>query len=304
MNRVQKALVVFVALLLMFPIHLSAGLIGLSSNYPVGPGSIYSIDSGTGLATKIADLQGAGISTSLVGFEVLNGVGYATDVFTTVDDLSGPYYGSIDLSTGAFSPLGVQRNSTGALDYNWHALAGDAIAGALYMASNGGEFYSIDPTTGTSTFKGFLTLDGTALTVFGMAGMAFDPVNGILYGVSSGASYSTLYTIDPGTAVATLLGYLDLGTGGMAGLAYDYENGLLFMNTGWDPNGYRLFQLDPATLSATLVGTNSAAAWTDGTGIDGLAFVGSSGVPEPATLTLFSAAFLSLLALRLRRGRQ
>lgn len=72
-------------------------------------------------------------------------------------------------------------------------------AGNLYAALNGTfDVHSIDTARGASS--------RVATLPFFMAGMAFDPTSGLLYGDVSGGSDGSLYRIDPSTWQTELVG--------------------------------------------------------------------------------------------------
>jgi hypothetical protein len=82
----------------------------------------------------------------------------------------------------------------------------------LYVANgskgSAGILYTVNPATAAYTAVGPITTSTGAL---GMTGMAFDPLNGILYGVTgleSPTSPRNLVTINPATGAATIVGAL------------------------------------------------------------------------------------------------
>ncbi|HEX4415486.1 MAG TPA: hypothetical protein VH107_17775, partial [Lacipirellulaceae bacterium] len=145
-------------------------------------------------------------------------------------------------------------------------------AADLYAASgqgSTGELYIIDPTTGaTITDVGPLN-DSTARN-FGMTGLAFDPVSGVLYGSSANANADTstrgqLVTINPATGLVTPIGSFGLAAGGtMTDLAFDPVTHVLY---GLPSNGgASLFTINTSTAQATLVGASIFGA-TNGGGL-------------------------------------
>lgn len=130
--------------------------------------------------------------------------------------------------------------------------SGSFLAGADWM--NGG-WYGAQYDDGTLTTDNWWMVDtttgaGTDLgdTGVGLTGVAYDPSNGILYGSSA----TNLYTLDPATGVATLVGpFGPAWPGTMIGIAFDYMNMVLYgVDLGYDA----LFTIDPATGTATAVG--------------------------------------------------
>jgi MYXO-CTERM domain-containing protein len=122
-----------------------------------------------------------------------------------------------------------------------------------------------------------------------MDALAFDG-SGVLYGLSqspAGSANPSLYLIDPGTGVTSLIGSTGLGGFNLAGMAFDPETGILYAAVGRS-----LFTVDTSTGAAALVGVTGFDQLT------GLAFV-SEGVPEPGSF--FLAAGGLGLALLLRR---
>lgn len=257
----------------------SGTLYGLSSSEP---GTVYMIDPSTGVATALVNLTGAD-GASLVGLEFLNGVLYATDVYNAQTDVY--MFGTIDLNTGLFTPINNQGGSA-----NWHALAADP---AISL------FYSVDLDTPdlnlvSITPAGTISVIGPTNTE--IRGLAYDSNHGILYGVDG----AKLYTIDPGTGAATLIGNLGF-TNSSVGLAYDPGADILFLNTGVGEGGNSLYWVDTSTGLATLIGSNGTVA---GQGIDGLAYLEAAAIPEPRTLAcVFGGVALLALLLRWRTSK-
>jgi len=275
MTRSFGGSLLFAAAMLGFSsVPVSAGVIyGLSSSTP---GTVYTIDAATGAATPVVSLTGND-DTSMVGLEFLNGTLYATDVFTP----SSYTFGTIDLGTGAFTPINDQGGS-----FNWWSLAADPTAGLFYAVDfdAGNNLVSVTP-GGVITGIGFTGVD--------IGGLAFDSLNGILYGVGNG----DLYTIDVATGLATLVGSTGATFGFRVGLAYDPDTATLFLNGGDNDS---LYTVNTATGLATVVGPSSAAGILD---IDGLAVLPNATTESPEPRSLLLAALGGALLL-LKRRRQ
>lgn len=197
--------------------------------------TLISIDPTTGQASTVGSF---GLPP---GFPAYAGAFDANDEFYTIANGSGyANLATVDLATGALSPVG----SGGAVSSPLIALEGDA-AGNLYAASNDGSLYAvstvtgqfnvigptgfssvldlafdnagtlwgvsatgagsptlfqIDTATGAGTFQASITGAGASV-----AGLMIDPADGALY-VTTYASNSALYQLDPGTGQATPVG--------------------------------------------------------------------------------------------------
>ena len=158
------------------------------------------------------------------------------------------------------------------------ALSIGAVLGAnaqetLYVAtgSNGvaGNLYTVDPATAVSTLVGpIVNVSGGG--GLGITGLAFDPLNGALYGITGGAHSptgntlaSTLVTIDPVTGNATVIG--SLGTK-LADISFSANGTLYGFNGGISP--FSLTTINLTTGAATQVGPSGYTSVIGG----GLAF--------------------------------
>ena len=121
---------------------------------------------------------------------------------------------------------------------------------------------TVDRASGTWTFI------GSQGPVGSITGLAYDGNHDVLYGCSP--SNNSLYTLDPGTGLATLVG--PTGFSNINGLAYDPATDTLYCT---DLNNNVLFTVDVATGAGTLIGTISGAGAIEGLGFD------------PATDTLY-----------------
>jgi len=229
---------------------------GLSSSTP---GTVYQINTATGAATSVVNLTGDS-TTSLVDISFLNGTLYASDVFAG----RAFTFGTINLTTGAYTAINNQGGSA-----NWQGLAAIPSKNLLYavaLDSLGDPLVSVTPGGVVSTI---------GPTNRGIEDLAYDGIHGILYGVD----VSSLFTIDPLTGNTTLIGALGI-SGGRPGLGYDANNNTLYLNEGGTGNFY---SVNSATGQATLIGSNGSV---NGQGIDGLADLPASSVPEPQAVLL------------------
>ena len=82
--------------------------------------------------------------------------------------------------------------------------AGDFTPYGYYMLTKSGNLFSIDTATGVETFIGLLTTENVDNAAHGWSGMAWDPVDKKLYALSTGASITRLYQVNPfdGTSTA------------------------------------------------------------------------------------------------------
>ena len=147
------------------------------------------------------------------------------------------YFGTINLLNGAFTPLG----SEGGTLFNDIAAASD---GTVYGIVSSSSLVTLNPANGG-------ILSSVSFSVSGIESLAIAP-NGTLYG----ASQNALYTIDPVSGQATLVGDFDnsqLNNAGQNirfaadGNLYDTDGGVDAMNTD-------LFQISLANGYATTEG--------------------------------------------------
>jgi DNA-binding beta-propeller fold protein YncE len=135
-------------------------------------------------------------------------------------------------------------------------------ASALLPAASWGAIIGIDYDSGNlyqiSELNASLALIGST-GIPAVGGLEMGP-DGFLYGATTldGSGDPALYRIDPGTAVAELIGLLNLDTIGLdyyeGALAFGPDGTLYATNYGFDLNP-RLLTIDTATGQATVVGT-------------------------------------------------
>jgi hypothetical protein len=110
-----------------------------------------------------------------------------------------------------------------------------------------------------------------------VTGLAFDPLNGLLYGSTGGTSGKALLTIDPVTAVVTVVGNYNAGNATMADLAFDPSGHLFGIGSAGTP---ALYSINLATGQATAVGASGLSGSPFGGGL-GISPAGAVyGVPQ------------------------
>lgn len=174
------------------------------------PSSLEIVNAGTGLVqeTLILDysgaISGAGSSPVATALELVGSVLYAGIVGEQGGGGGNPSeLATIDPVTGLVTSVGL----TG-ID---RPLGGLAYDGTLYAINAGGaspaSLFTVDLGTGAAALVGST---GVQLT-----GLEFG-VDGLLYALGRGSNNDELFTLDPTTGAATLLGALDGGADGAA----------------------------------------------------------------------------------------
>jgi hypothetical protein len=159
----------------------------------------------------------------------------------------------------------------------------------------GGSFFSLNLTGNSHA----LVQDATAQQ-FG--GLAFNPLNNVLFGLTLDGSQ--LYTVDPATGNASLLGSTGIATPRccLGGLSFR-SDGTLFADLGdSDPAGNStLYTINTSTGAATSIGDIGFAS------ISGIAFLDNGvppATPEPSTgLLMLALPLLVMGSRKIRTGR-
>jgi hypothetical protein len=152
----------------------------------------------------------------------------------------------LDKATGAGTLIG--NSGVGA-----NGAAADSTGRVLSGGGNADQIIQIDPATGAGSL--FLTTTGRPFG-YGIRGMAID-ASDHLYVVLSQAdttAIDTLATIDMTTGVYTVIG--PTGRSDIQALAFSPSGSLYALGVNL---GGRLYQLDPATGAATIIGGGSLA---------------------------------------------
>lgn len=249
-------------LVMMAACALSFGIVGAGAQITTGPlygidfgGPLYTIDESSGAVTLIGD----GPESSVAGLEydpstaTLYAVGYTDDASLW----------SLDPETGVATAVG----STGV---GW--VTGLAMDGA-------GTLYGVHDGAASSTLVTLSKKTGTATTVapvvdvdtddtIRIGALAFDPTSGVLYG---GGYDGNVWTIDPATGSAILVGSAGVPDGQLYGFAFSSDGTLFASDFG------SLYTIDLATGAATQVGPHGDIE----NGVEGLAYRTEAPPPPP-----------------------
>jgi hypothetical protein len=156
------------------------------------------------------------------------------------------------------------------------SLSARADASQLYAstaAGAAGRLYIINQATG-AVIQDVGPLNDSLGANYAITGLAFHPTSGVLYGSTGNANtaaQATLVTIDPATALVTVVGAFNAGpvSGGgnpatMADIDFDAAGNLYGVGSVGGPN---LYTINTATGQATVVGPNGASTSTTGGGL-------------------------------------
>jgi len=152
-------------------------------------------------------------------------------------------FGSIDLQTGTFTPIGTLNGILGSATEDLARLPG----GLLYGSNTDSKLALVDPVTLTTSLVGVC---GNSLF-----GLAFRQ-DGTLFGCSS----DTLYQINPNTGAATLVGAMGVNSG-YYDMKFDNAGNLYFVGS---PNLLEfptLYQLNTTTGQALQIGQPGAVGF-------------------------------------------
>jgi hypothetical protein len=153
-------------------------------------------------------------------------------------------------------------------------------AARLYGATASGaagRLFEIDPATG-AMIQDIGPLNDSGGTNYPITGLAFHPQSGVLYGSTGNnpaATAALLVTIDPATALVTVIGTFNTGEENgdgvpatMADIGFDRKGSLYGVGSIGGP---QLYSIDTATAQATVIGSSGLTS----TGGGGLAITAS-----------------------------
>jgi len=130
-------------------------------------------------------------------------------------------------------------------------------------AGSPGELWILNPANG-SAIQDVGPLNDSLGHNYAVTGLAFDPLTGVLYGSTGGKSGTDLLTIDPSTALVTVVGSYSVPNGTtMSDLSFDSAGNLYGISS---TGGANLYSINIATGQATEVGP-SGVSFTSGGGL-------------------------------------
>lgn len=146
------------------------------------------------------------------------------------------------------------------------ALVSRAEASTLYgstSAGGSGELWIIDAATGNAVQDVGPLNDSSAIN-YAVTGLAFDPLNGVLYGSTGNTSGQKLLTINPASGLVSVVGSFNAGTGNtMSDISFDSSGNLYGISSS---GGANLYSINIGTGQATKVGP-SGVSFTAGGGL-------------------------------------
>jgi hypothetical protein len=147
------------------------------------------------------------------------------------------------------------------------------VVSLIYASSAAGglgELYTIDPTTGALVQDIGPLNDVTGLN-YPITGLAFNPLNGMLYGStgnSADATAAQLVSINPGSGLVTLIGSFNAGPvnssgkpATMADIAFDLSGNLYGVGSIGGP---QIYSINLGTGQATVIGGTGLTSTTGG----------------------------------------
>jgi hypothetical protein len=217
--------------------------------------SLFLIDPATGLYTGTLSLSGIPTGTDTpTALEFVGETLYASFHKGGPDGYDG-ILGTIDLNTGAITPIGEMtgmNRPTDGLEY---------VSGTMYAVSstdnNGSSLFTVNLSTGAATLVGNLTLGGVQQE----AATSFAYADGTMYTLLADSQDTNLYRVDLSNGALTL--EFDLGlqmnslTSQSATLPPTPHAAILYGHDNTDLSGGKLYQIDTAAQTVTLVGAGT-----------------------------------------------
>ncbi len=238
----------------------TAGVVYATQGY-VGTGELVTIDPGTGAATVVGDTRVGGLPglaiSSQGGIYGVGGANSGTQDFYQIDAATGGVVLVGNTGEGCVQAMAFGPNDV------------------LYCVTN-----CVNQVLATVNVANGAMTPGPIVPIR-MAGLAFDPTDGTLYGSTQGGD--NLYTIDIVTGVATQVGALSLSVT-IGDIHFDAAGNLFgVVGGGLGPNSY--VAIDKTTGAGTPIGLAGVSALT------GVAVVPMDLSPVPDTETPLPTAY-------------
>ena len=129
-------------------------------------------------------------------------------------------------------------------------------------SSGHGELYILNPATG-GVVQDIGPLNNASSVNYSVTGLAFDPITGVLYGSTGGASGTDLLSINPLTGLVNVIGSFNVGSATMSDLAFTPAGTLYGIGSSGGPT---LYSINLSTGQATSTGP-SGLSFTIGGGL-------------------------------------
>jgi hypothetical protein len=233
---------------------------GATTSGPMGPSDLYRIDSISGTGDLVGPIVGF-VHVSGMDFQPGTGRLFATCQRASDDT---PVLITIDTNTGVGTEIGPTGMTHVVTDISFRS---DGVLFAYDAEPAGHQVYTVNPSTGEATLVG-----STGLAFAGGNGMGFD-LGDTLYHSQNTWPPNNLNTIDQTNGSATLVGPLAMPAGPdpdssrINAMDVHPSTGTMFasLNDNNSTGLWYLITVDPATLTASLVGTTvsglNAIAW-------------------------------------------
>jgi hypothetical protein len=267
--------------------------------------NIYTVDTATGLATLVGANGLPGLDPNGVGTIVRDLTSSATTLYGAQFTFTGTgttgAVVTIDPMTGAIT---ATANLTGLLETNnakgLYSIAFDKSTNTLF-GNTGTRLYTINPTTGASTFVGLLPAGR-------VVGLGVNETTNALYAVNQYTDVSNVTVItllELSKVNASILSTVTLTNSCACDIAFDPLTNTGYVSSAFfDPQDNFLYAgldaLNGSLTSASFIGQSGPAAPG---GFNGLAFFGTVAVPEPTSWAMMMTGF-GLAGFAMRRSKR
>ncbi len=216
----------------------------------------------------------------------------------SIDWISGSLYGlgsqnhlyNISTTTGFASPVGLQFSPLlNGIDFGLNAGPGGSL---LYMSSDLGQNFAINPITGQATV-------GPNYTGASLDSLAYNFLNGTFVGID--AANHNLYNLNPTTGATSLIGATGVNFSARVWLDISPSSGTAYFSGSVNGQS-ELFTVNLTTGALTLIGDIGTPGDIT-SGLEGIAATGINVVPEPPTVAFFAAGGSGLLLWLWRQRR-